>query len=80
MKAIKEITKWDIDYRVPNHTYLIDGEKAIAYKPWHDGDAVYFDHPLNFSKSYRKFEEVDISVFVVTVRYGYLDFACSNIS
>lgn len=63
MKAIKEITKWDIDYRVPNHTYLVDGDKAIAYRPWHDGEAVYFDHPLKFSKSYRKFVEVDISVF-----------------
>ena len=73
MRAIKEITEWDIAYRMPNHTYLVDGDKAIAYKPWHDGEAVYFDHPLTLVKSYRKFIELKDNPFDVEVKSNLIE-------
>mgnify|MGYP001026029292 FL=1 len=73
MRAIKEITEWDIAYRMPNHTYLVDGDKAIAYKPWHDGEAVYFDHPLTLVKSYRKFIELKDNPFDVKIKSNLIE-------
>ena len=73
MRAIKEITEWDIAYRMPNHTYLVDGDKAIAYTPWHDGEAVYFDHPLTLVKSYRKFIELKDNPFDVQIKSNLIE-------
>lgn len=58
MKVLKEITKWDVEYRQPNHTYLMDGERAIAYKPWHEEPVQNFSKGYKLDKRYRKFVEV----------------------
>ena len=63
MEALKEVTEWAVEYRQPNHTYLMDGDKAVAYKVWHTGEPFYFKVPSKLDKRYRKFERVDISVF-----------------
>ena len=63
MEALKEVTEWAVEYRQPNHTYLFDGDKAVAYKVWHTGEPFYFKVPSKLDKRYRKFERVDISVF-----------------
>lgn len=63
MEAIKEVTVWEGVKRQPNHTYLMDGDKAVAYKVWHTGEPFYFKTPSRLDKRYRKFEKVDISVF-----------------
>ena len=68
MRAIKEVTEWDVAYRMPNHTYLVDGGKALAYKPRHVGEAIYFDHPLRFTPSYRKFIELKDNPFDVKIK------------
>jgi len=38
MEVIKEITQWNVEYRQPNHTYLVSGDKVLAYKPWHGSE------------------------------------------
>ena len=62
MKALKEITVWDEDYEVPNHTYILnDDENLIAYVIKGTGEYVEFKKPIKaFSKSRRKFEEVEL--------------------
>lgn len=59
MKVLREITHWDVDYRQPNHTYLIQNDKIVAYKKWHEGDAVISKKPVRLDQRYRKFEELD---------------------
>jgi hypothetical protein len=64
MKAFREITIWnESEYRVPNHTYLLDGDKMVAYIPEGGADPFYFKQPIKISRSGRKFEEVTPSPF-----------------
>ena len=65
MEALKEVTKWDVEYRQPNHTYLMDGDKVVAYIRWHEGEPEYFKTPQKLDKRYRKFEKADIGLFEV---------------
>ena len=68
MEALKEVTVWEVEYRQPNHTYLMDGDKAVAYIRWHEGKPEFFKTPQKLDKRYRKFEKVDISLFEVEDR------------
>jgi len=63
MEALREVTEWNVDYRQPNHTYLFDGEKVIAYIKWHEGDPIYFNPPGKLNKARRKFVKADIGLF-----------------
>ena len=62
MEAVKEITEWKVDFRQPNHTYLLDGDKVVAYRPWHTGEPVWGTH-MRFDRRYRKFEPADLKLF-----------------
>ena len=62
--ALKEITEWNVDYKQPNHTYLIDGRNhIIAYKKWHKGKPIFSTGKFPLNKRYRKFVEVDVAQF-----------------
>lgn len=63
LQVIKEVTVWDVDYRQPNHVYLMDGDKVIAYQKWGEGEPIYFDTKRKLDKRYRKFEPVLVSPF-----------------
>jgi hypothetical protein len=65
MEAVKEVTVWAVEYRQPNHTYLMDGDKAVAYISWHEGEPEFFKVPQKMDKRYRKFEKADIGLFDV---------------
>jgi len=63
MIAVKEITVWK-DGSTANHTYLLDGDKLVAYIRKDTTEPFYFKNPIKgFSRSYRKFEELNPSPF-----------------
>jgi hypothetical protein len=53
MMVLKEVTKWE--GTVPNHTYLLDGSKMVAYIREGTTEPFYFTKPIEFSKRKREF-------------------------
>jgi hypothetical protein len=67
MEAVKEITIWK-DGSTSNHTYLLDGDKMVAYIKKDTTDPFYFKSPIKgFSRSGRKFETLKTNPFKVDV-------------
>lgn len=67
MKAVKEITVWKgVDYRTPNHVYLLDGDKIIAYQKWGEGLPEYLKNPIKIDRRGRKFVELATHPFDTT--------------
>lgn len=64
MQVLREITEWKVDFRQPNHVYLMDGDKVYAYQKWGEGEVFVFDPPQKISKRYRKFEKMKTNPFV----------------
>ena len=62
LEALKEVTEWKVDFRQPNHTYLLVGDKLVAYRPWHTGEPIW-GTPVRFDRRYRKFEKADLTLF-----------------
>ena len=58
LTVLKEVTEWAVDYRQPNHTYLLRKEKVIAYQRWHEGEPVYYSAPQKLDQRRRKFEKI----------------------
>jgi hypothetical protein len=58
LEVLKEVTEWAVDYRQPNHTYLMRGEKAIGYQKWHEGAPIYYNHKQKLDKRGRRFEKI----------------------
>lgn len=62
MKIIRETTKWaDVDYRVPQHDYLVEGGhggRLIAMRK--EGSDVWekFSKAIPFSKKHRAFKQL----------------------
>ena len=56
MIAVLETTVWKDTAVQANHVYLMDGDKAVAYIKWGEGDAFYFKNPMRLDKRGRKFE------------------------
>ena len=63
MIGLKETTKWDESYTVPNHTYILNDAGALkAYVVDGTGEYHEFKKPLTaFSKSRRTFKEVEVN-------------------
>lgn len=58
MITLKETTVWK-DGNTANHTYLLDGDKMVAYIRKGTTEPFYFKSPIKgFSRSYRKFVEL----------------------
>lgn len=60
MEILREITQWDVEYRQPNHTYLVNAKyQVVAYAKWHSKtDVQIFKSRQVLDKRYRKFESV----------------------
>ena len=60
LEVIKEVTEWAVDYRQPNHVYLMNGERVIAYQKWGEGAPVYYTTKQKLDKRRRKFVKVSM--------------------
>lgn len=61
MILAREITKWDVPYKQPNHTYLMSDSmsKIYGYFKWNNPkDFTMFSKPIRFDKRYRKFDVI----------------------
>ena len=63
MEILKEVTVWDVEFRQPNHVYLLEGDKVIAYQPWGEGEIKVYPEPRRINKRYRKFIKFKTTVF-----------------
>lgn len=62
MQAVREITKWDTNTNC-NHTYLLDGDKMVAYIKFGDTVPFYFKSPIRIDKRGRKFLDLVANPF-----------------
>jgi hypothetical protein len=62
MEAVKEITVWEGSLQA-NHTYLLDGDKMLAYIRKGTEDEFWFKNPIRIDKRGRKFEPVKTNPF-----------------
>lgn len=61
MILAKETTKWDVEFRQPNHTYLMSDnmEKIFGYFKWSQSkDFMMFKKPIRIDKRYRTFKVI----------------------
>ena len=58
LEVLKEVTEWAVDYRQPNHVYLMKGEKVIGYQKWGEGPAIYYRTKQKLDKRGRKFVKI----------------------
>ena len=64
MQAYREITVWADGKSAVNHTYLLDGDKLVAYIRYGTTEPFWFKNPIKgFSCSGRKFEKVSDTMF-----------------
>ena len=58
MEIVKEITVWNCDYSVCNHTYLLSkSNKVLAYADERNGKIIKLKSQFVLDKRYRKFEK-----------------------
>ena len=64
MEAVREITVWQgVDYRQPNHDYLLDGNRIVAYRPWGTGEIRKSSGKITIDRRGRKFIPLDPNPF-----------------
>ncbi len=64
MEAVREITVWTgVDYQQPNHDYLLDGDRVVAYRPWGTGEIRVIKGSLKIDRRGRKFEKLTDNPF-----------------
>jgi len=64
MEAVREITVWQgVDYRQPNHDYLLDGDRIVAYRPWGTGEIRRSSGKIKIDRRGRKFVPLDPNPF-----------------
>lgn len=67
MPAFKETTVWS-DRSAVNHTYLLEGDKMVAYIRQGTEEPFWFKKPITFSRTGRKFQPVTPDPFESSLR------------
>ena len=62
MEAVREITVWKESYQ-PNHDYLLDGDRVVAYRPWGTGEVIKCSGKLKIDRRGRKFVKLAPETF-----------------
>ena len=57
METYQEITQWESTFQ-PNHIYLLDGDKIMAYVPNGSDTIIWLKTPIRIDKRFRKFIEL----------------------
>ena len=57
-EILQEVSQWDADYNC-NHTYLLNGDKIVAYIKQGDDKINILNHQMRIDKRYRKFIKVN---------------------
>jgi dipeptidyl aminopeptidase/acylaminoacyl peptidase len=64
MEAVREVTVWTgVDYPAPNHDYLLDGDRIVAYRPWGTGEIRVLSGKIKIDRRGRKFEKLTPNPF-----------------
>lgn len=68
MKVLREVTEWATDIQ-PNHVYLVEGDKIVAYQPHGTGSVTHFAHRSRLDRARRRFceEPVDSALWGISV-------------
>jgi hypothetical protein len=61
-EAYLETTEW-VEVKACNHTYYLEGDKMLAYVRYGTTEPFWFNKPITISRSGRKFQRVDSTVF-----------------
>jgi hypothetical protein len=61
MIYLKETTKYDVDYNVPMHTYIMKGARCVGYIKEGTSEEIMFSKPsAQFNKRGRTFKEIKL--------------------
>ncbi len=55
MEAVREVTEWNVEYKTPNHDYLLDGDRIVAYRPWGTAEIRVLSGKIKLDRRGRKF-------------------------
>ena len=59
LKIYQEVTEWKgVEYRQPNHVYLMSGDRIVAMSRWGESPPEYFRNPARLDRRGRKFIEI----------------------
>lgn len=64
MEAVRETTVWKDVSKQPNHEYLLDGDRVVAYRPWGTAEIQYLSGKIKIDRRGRKFERLDPNPFI----------------
>ena len=64
MEALRETTVWTgVEYQQPNHDYLLDGDRVVAYRPWGTAEIRILKGKIKIDRRGRKFERLEPNPF-----------------